>query len=50
MRTLDPLLTVLKDAGYKGYVSIELEDVDFNGTVDGEKRGFLAARDFLQSV
>jgi sugar phosphate isomerase/epimerase len=45
-----PLLTVLKDVGYKGYVAIELEDVDFNGTVDSEKRGFLAARDFLKSV
>ncbi len=44
------IFTVLKSANFGGYVSIELEDVDYNGTVDGEKRGFLAARDFLQSV
>jgi len=44
------ILTVLKSAGFGGFVSIELEDVNYNGTVDGEKRGFIAARDFLQSV
>ncbi|MEO6875808.1 MAG: sugar phosphate isomerase/epimerase [Opitutaceae bacterium] len=44
------IFTTLKAAGFGGFVSIELEDVDYNGTVEGEKRGFLAARDFLQSV
>lgn len=44
------IFTTLKSAGFGGFVSIELEDVTYNGTVDGEKRGFLAARDFLQSV
>lgn len=44
------LLTILQTARYQGRISIELEDVDFNGTLEGEHRGFLAARDFLQSV
>jgi sugar phosphate isomerase/epimerase len=44
------IFTTLKSAGFGGFVSIELEDVNYNGTLDGEKRGFLAARDFLQSV
>lgn len=44
------LLAVLKAAGYAGYVSIELEDVDFNGTPEGERRGFIAARDHLQTA
>lgn len=44
------IFTRLKSAGFGGFVSIELEDVNYNGTVDGEKKGFLAARDFLQSV
>ena len=43
-------LSVLKDAGYRGYVSIELEDERFNGTEEGEKRGLLASRDYLKSV
>ncbi|MFI5357374.1 MAG: sugar phosphate isomerase/epimerase family protein [Opitutales bacterium] len=44
------LLAELKAVHYAGFVSIELEDGDFNGKVDGEKRGFVAARDFLASV
>lgn len=44
------LLTTLKSAGFNGYVSIELEDMNYNGTLEGERRGFLASRDFLQSV
>jgi sugar phosphate isomerase/epimerase len=44
------LLAVLRDAGYEGYVSIELEDTDYNGTLAGEQRGFMAARDFLQGA
>jgi sugar phosphate isomerase/epimerase len=41
---------ILKDAGYKGMVSIELEDENFNGTEQGEKRGFIVSRDYLASV
>ena len=41
------MLEMLKNAGYQGAVSVELEDQDFNGTEEGEKRGFLASRDFL---
>ncbi len=44
------LLTLLADAGYDGHIAIELEDENFNGTEDGEKRGLLAARDFLTSA
>jgi sugar phosphate isomerase/epimerase len=44
------VLATLRDTGYRGYVSIELEDVDYNGTVAGEERGFLAARDFLAGM
>jgi hypothetical protein len=31
-------------------ISIELEDEHFNGTEEGEKRGFLVSRDYLVSV
>lgn len=41
------MLGVLADAGYRGAVSVELEDENFNGTPDGEQRGLLASRDFL---
>ena len=41
------ILEMLKAAGYQGAVSVELEDVDFNGSEEGEKRGLLASRDFL---
>jgi sugar phosphate isomerase/epimerase len=44
------LFNVLRDAGYKGYVSIELEDADINGEVAREKAGFETARDFLKGV
>jgi sugar phosphate isomerase/epimerase len=44
------LLTQLKDAGFKGFVSIELEDENFNGSTEGEQRGLLASRDFLKYV
>lgn len=43
------LLSELEAVKYAGYVSIELEDVDYNGTLEGEQRGFIAARDFLKS-
>jgi sugar phosphate isomerase/epimerase len=39
---------ILVNAGYKGAVSVELEDENFNGTTEGEKAGILHSRDFLQ--
>ncbi len=42
------IFRILVDAGYKGAVSIELEDENFCGTAEGEKAGILHARDFLQ--
>ena len=44
------LLTMLKDAGYNGTISVELEDMNFNGSEAGEKRGLIASRDFLVSA
>jgi sugar phosphate isomerase/epimerase len=44
------MLGQLKAAGYDGLVSIELEDEDFNGTEDGEKRGLIAGRSFLEDT
>jgi len=41
------LFWMLKEAGYDGAVSIELEDGHFNGTAEGEKRGILAGAGFL---
>ena len=43
------IFRTLKETGYQGAVSIELEDDNFCGTPDGEKAGILHARDFLQS-
>ncbi|MEO8394552.1 MAG: hypothetical protein ABI700_16275, partial [Chloroflexota bacterium] len=39
---------ILKAAGYAGCVSIELEDMNFNGTEAGEKLGFLQGARFLE--
>jgi sugar phosphate isomerase/epimerase len=44
------LLTMLKDAGYNGGISIELEDMNFNGSEAGEKRGLIVSRDFLANI
>jgi sugar phosphate isomerase/epimerase len=44
------MLATLKGAGYRGFLSIELEDANFNGTEAGEQRGLLASRDFLVNV
>jgi sugar phosphate isomerase/epimerase len=41
------MLSILKEAGYEGGISIELEDMNFNGSEVGEKRGLIAGRDFL---
>lgn len=39
---------ILADAEYSGYVSIELEDENFNGTTEGEQSGLLLSRRFLE--
>lgn len=39
---------ILKEFGYTGCVSIELEDANFNGTEDGERTGLIQAGHFLQ--
>jgi sugar phosphate isomerase/epimerase len=44
------ILKVLKDINYRGLLSIEMEDKDYNGTEAGEKRGLLESRDFLVGV
>lgn len=41
-------LKVLADAGYRGAVSIELEDENFNGSTEGEQRGLAFSRAFLE--
>ncbi len=40
----------LEEAGFRGAVSVELEDADYNGTEAGEKAGLLASLQFLQTV
>ena len=40
-------LRTLAASGYAGGVSVELEDLDFHGREESEKRGLLLARDFL---
>jgi len=35
--------------GYKGCVSVELEDANFNGSEEGEKMGFTFSRTYLES-
>jgi sugar phosphate isomerase/epimerase len=39
---------MLKDAGYKGCVSVELEDENFNGTEAGEKLGLTLGLKYLE--
>lgn len=43
------ILGMLRDSGYRGTVSVELEDEDFQGSVEAEQRGLILARDFLES-
>jgi len=40
----------LQSAGFKGAVSVELEDAEYNGTEDGEKAGLVAALEYLRTV
>lgn len=44
------MFSILKDAGFSGCVCIELEDERYNGTDEGDKKGFIAGRQFLESV
>ncbi len=44
------LFSILKDAGYQGMVSVELEDESFDGTREGEQEGLNASREFLTHV
>jgi sugar phosphate isomerase/epimerase len=41
---------ILKDAGYNGVVSVELEDENFNGSEEGEKAGLLNSLAYLRGV
>jgi sugar phosphate isomerase/epimerase len=41
------ILGALKELDYRGLISIEMEDEDYNNTEAGEKRGMIEARDFL---
>jgi sugar phosphate isomerase/epimerase len=41
---------ILKAQGYRGCVCVELEDEHFNGTTDGEQRGLLAGKAYLESA
>ena len=44
------ILKILKDSGYNGVVSVELEDENFNGTEDGEKRALELSLAYLRGV
>ena len=44
------ILEILVESGYRGMMSIELEDENFNGSEEGEKRGLIASHDFLAHV
>lgn len=41
------IFRALRDAGYEGQVSVELEDENFYGSAEREQRGLILARDFL---
>jgi sugar phosphate isomerase/epimerase len=41
------IFKVLSTAGFNGVVSVELEDENFNGSADGEKRALELSRSFL---
>jgi sugar phosphate isomerase/epimerase len=44
------IFSVLKSAGYRGAVSVELEDENFNGSEDGEKRALETSLAYLRAV
>jgi sugar phosphate isomerase/epimerase len=44
------IMKILVGAGFKGTVSVELEDENFNGTEEGEKAALTASLAYLRSV
>jgi sugar phosphate isomerase/epimerase len=44
------IFSILKQAGYRGAVSVELEDENFNGSEAGEKAGFTNSLAFLRGA
>jgi sugar phosphate isomerase/epimerase len=44
------VLRILHESGYRGGISVELEDEEFNGTEAGEKRGLMQSLRFLQAT
>jgi len=44
------IFKTLHDAGFRGAVSVELEDETYNGTEDGEKEGLMASLAYLAAV
>jgi sugar phosphate isomerase/epimerase len=44
------ILKILKSTGFKGAVSVELEDENFNGSEDGEKAGLIHSLNFLKGI
>jgi sugar phosphate isomerase/epimerase len=44
------IFSILKSSGYKGAVSVELEDENFNGSEEGEKRALEYSLAFLKST
>jgi len=44
------VMNILKEKGYQGGVSIELEDANFNGATDTEQQGILQGARFLAGV
>lgn len=44
------IFQILEQVGFKGYVSVELEDASFTGSPEAEKAGLLAALAFLQTA
>jgi hypothetical protein len=44
------ILRILSDNDYRGFLSVELEDEEFNGTPECEMAGLIASRDFLTGV
>jgi sugar phosphate isomerase/epimerase len=44
------IFRILKETGFAGTVSVELEDENFNGTTEGEQAALLHSLDFLKSA
>jgi sugar phosphate isomerase/epimerase len=44
------ILRILAQNGYRGFLSVELEDEKYNGTAEGEMAGLVASRDYLIGI